>query len=434
MVFDSLISRHSGITYEITNVERIYIKQALSLLPSHVLTKFISEGWKITVYSDVQELMEINSNISALTVGLTEYELRKVFIQKRATEIDFKYTLVHEIVHTYDCIIDGNNCNWKSEKYYNSEIENIMVQEGHLFSDHANSSVIEYLGAVISRFIFNMTDFTQAPLTKAFIDKYFFMVENSIEQRLKNLENNAVTYIELDETYNRLKYSKLNKENDKYTIQLPETSSGSGSNSSGDSKIIYDNNVTFSTSVSYFSVNKTTISYIKNVQLTDDISGTWELKTIMGSNMGTSIQYRTFILDSSNSYISEITSYKFKDLPHIQRRFYDYNESRTWTEWEDVITDIKNPTIVTKTIGSNSILNLSSDKYQKCIMVDLTQIQLPTVSSFTEIHLFFSTTEALTLVFPSCKWQSEPTIEANKYYEFIFTYVGEWLGGCIVYE
>ena len=90
-------------------------------------------------------------------------------------------------------------------------------------------------------------------------------------------------------------------------------------------------------------------------------------------------------------------------------------------------------TIVEKPI-KNAILNLGSEKYQKCIMEDLTQINLPTVTSFTEIHLFFSTTEALTLIFPSCKWQQQPSIEANKTYEFIFTYVNGWIGGYIVYE
>lgn len=90
-------------------------------------------------------------------------------------------------------------------------------------------------------------------------------------------------------------------------------------------------------------------------------------------------------------------------------------------------------TIVEKPIV-NAVLNLGTEKYQKCVMEDLTKINLPTVTSFTEIHLFFNTTEALTLVLPSCKWQNQPSIEANKVYEFIFTYTDKWLGGCIVYE
>ena len=85
---------------------------------------------------------------------------------------------------------------------------------------------------------------------------------------------------------------------------------------------------------------------------------------------------------------------------------------------------------------SGTTLVLTTDKYQTATVVDGTEITLPTVTTFTEIHLFFSTTTDLTLVLPACKWQNgnTPTILANKTYEFIFTYTTEWLGGVIVYE
>lgn len=81
----------------------------------------------------------------------------------------------------------------------------------------------------------------------------------------------------------------------------------------------------------------------------------------------------------------------------------------------------------------DSTLNLTTDKYQTTTMENNTTIVLPTVDTFAEINLFFDTTEALTLIFPSVKWQTTPNIEANSLYEFIFTYVnGTWLGGYIV--
>ena len=85
---------------------------------------------------------------------------------------------------------------------------------------------------------------------------------------------------------------------------------------------------------------------------------------------------------------------------------------------------------------SGTTLSLTMDKYQTTTVVDGTEITLPTVTSFTEIHLFFGTTTDLTLILPSCKWQNGniPTISANKTYEFIFTYTTEWLGGVITYE
>lgn len=92
-------------------------------------------------------------------------------------------------------------------------------------------------------------------------------------------------------------------------------------------------------------------------------------------------------------------------------------------------------TLVTTNI-SGTTLSLTTDKYQTATVVDGTEITLPTVTSFTEIHLFFGTTTDLTLILPSCKWQNgnTPTISANKTYEFIFTYTTEWVGGVIVYE
>lgn len=336
MVFDNLITTHNLITYNISNMERIYVEQALKLLPTHVLSKIISEGWKIVVYSDVNELIQIDNQLTVYATGVTKYELRRVFVKGAVNgrnEIAFKSTLLHELTHVYDCIIEGAYCSWKTERYYNNEIEELITQEGSNFSDYAQSDVKEYVSTVVSRYLLNLTDFTNIPLTKAFIEKYYFMCVNSLEQRLQNLENNAVTYIELDETYNRLKYSRLNKENDRYTIQLPE-SGGSGSSSTS-SNVIYDNNVTFSTSVSYFSLNKTTISYIAG-SVGSSMSGTWELKTIMGSTSADAVQYRRFIVDSRNSSTTDFTT-----VPYEQRRYFDYNTSRSWTTWEDVVSDIK---------------------------------------------------------------------------------------------
>lgn len=92
-------------------------------------------------------------------------------------------------------------------------------------------------------------------------------------------------------------------------------------------------------------------------------------------------------------------------------------------------------TLVTTNI-SGTTLALTTDKYQTATVVDATEITLPAVTSFIEIHLFFSTTTDLTLTLPACKWQNGnmPAIAANKTYEFIFTHTTEWLGGAIQYE
>ena len=83
---------------------------------------------------------------------------------------------------------------------------------------------------------------------------------------------------------------------------------------------------------------------------------------------------------------------------------------------------------------TGNTLQLTEDKYQYSVLSSGNGISLPSVSSFAEIHLFFKTTSEITLVLPSVRWQTQPTIQANKTYEFIFTYVkDEWLGGVVEY-
>lgn len=90
-------------------------------------------------------------------------------------------------------------------------------------------------------------------------------------------------------------------------------------------------------------------------------------------------------------------------------------------------------TLVQVSVTGNT-LQLTKDKYQYSVLSSGNGISLPSVSSFAEIHLFFKTTSEITLVLPSVRWQAQPTIQANKTYEFIFTYVkDEWLGGVVEY-
>ena len=87
---------------------------------------------------------------------------------------------------------------------------------------------------------------------------------------------------------------------------------------------------------------------------------------------------------------------------------------------------------------SDNILTLTKDKYQECEMLDGTEIVLPTLDTYEEIHLFFSTTADIAIVMPNgLKYQQIPSILANKTYEFIFTYTNTskgWVFGYIEYE
>ena len=91
-------------------------------------------------------------------------------------------------------------------------------------------------------------------------------------------------------------------------------------------------------------------------------------------------------------------------------------------------------TLVKTTVSGNK-LTLTKDKYQLANITQNTTITLPTVSEFTQIHLFFTLNADLTISIPSIRWQKMPTFEKYVTYELIFTYLEDtWLGGYIAYE
>ena len=96
-----------------------------------------------------------------------------------------------------------------------------------------------------------------------------------------------------------------------------------------------------------------------------------------------------------------------------------------------------NNKIIPKLVGNtvtDKTLTLTVDKYQYAVLSNGDSINLPSVSSFTEIHLFFKADTDLTITFPSVSWQSIPSITSGHTYEIIFTYVvDKWLAGVICY-
>lgn len=105
------------------------------------------------------------------------------------------------------------------------------------------------------------------------------------------------------------------------------------------------------------------------------------------------------------------------------------NVSRTQKQYVD---NLMKRELVERTINE-SVLNLTTDRFQYVEMVDGTNITLPEVEGFTEIHLFFSTSTELTLIMPVAVYQKTPELVADRVYEFIFTYTDQWLCGFIEY-
>lgn len=82
----------------------------------------------------------------------------------------------------------------------------------------------------------------------------------------------------------------------------------------------------------------------------------------------------------------------------------------------------------------DSTLNLTTDRYQATNIKNNTTIELPEVSKYTEIHLFFAVTSDITLIFPNIRWNRQPSIKKDKINKFTFTYLnGEWLGEYMSY-
>ena len=102
-----------------------------------------------------------------------------------------------------------------------------------------------------------------------------------------------------------------------------------------------------------------------------------------------------------------------------------------WSEWAQIYTS----SLTTKTV-SNGSLTLGTELYQYAPITSNTTIKLPSVSAFTEIHLFFNWPANVSVTMPSgVKWQQGVMYGPGHVHEFVFTYVNNigWLGGCVVY-
>ena len=93
-------------------------------------------------------------------------------------------------------------------------------------------------------------------------------------------------------------------------------------------------------------------------------------------------------------------------------------------------------TTIDNTLPSNGALNLTTSKVQTATLATDTEVILPTVEGYTEIHLFFLGISGTNILDTNVAWNNKPTIEDNKKYEFIYTYVNSeigWLGKAVVY-
>lgn len=93
--------------------------------------------------------------------------------------------------------------------------------------------------------------------------------------------------------------------------------------------------------------------------------------------------------------------------------------------------------IVTNNTVNGSNLILSKEKHQVTSMVSGTTIVLPSVTEYTEIHLYFEAINDINVKIPSSvnlKYGVIPGMSEGSYYEMIFTYTDRWLLECVSYS
>ena len=136
------------------------------------------------------------------------------------------------------------------------------------------------------------------------------------------------------------------------------------------------------------------------------------------------------------------TSGSYNDLsnkPTIPSNTSQLTNDSDFTTKTYVDSKVDSKTVTTLTSATTVTLTTARQQYLKANR-NIT-LKLPTISTttdITEIHFYYTAASVYTITFSdsNIKWQNTtPTVEANKYYEFIFTRLhdGTWLAGVIVY-
>ena len=86
----------------------------------------------------------------------------------------------------------------------------------------------------------------------------------------------------------------------------------------------------------------------------------------------------------------------------------------------------------------NNVLTLTTNKYQKTVITNETEIVFPQVTELTELHLYFdkNDNDEMNLILPdNCKWRVDPNIEDASAYELIAVYnTSYWLVNIVSYS
>ena len=358
------------------------------------------------------------------------------------------------------------------------EKDGIAVKVGYSETNH-----------VIEMILVNANDYTQYSILKATLncDSYSnllqdYHIENINYDKIKevpsalnsiaNYENFTLKGKEYYELYDNLSIWDANKFNerldensgvkrneffkllgeDKYTLQIKQKDSegiGFGQHISIDNSknvhIVADAGVDVIIKI----YNSTTKELIDTLNYCE--AGFYKTRIINKDYLNgvTSIFIAFTVKDSTESFYGNT---QVNDLiVHYDSSFLVKEEILTKTNTKEYIpTGDYNPatkkyvdekiasidTTIDNTLPVNGSLNLTTSKFQTTTLASDVEVILPTVEGYTEIHLFFLGISGTNILDTNVAWNNKPTIEDNKKYEFIYTYVNSeigWLGKAVVY-
>lgn len=264
---------------------------------------------------------------------------------------------------------------------------------------------------------------------------------NNIPQRIKNVEENKVAVLSIKD-FASLKYP-LDLTQVDLNVTLPnETCNANNKNSFGGSGNLYINNLE---SNGYRGIKLE--DYYSNkycVRICIEDSSDIIVKIVQHSHFYESFDVAYTNLKSDGTLEKNIEWYSpygasgKTDVYVLFAKKDDarYGEITTFCVFKnDEFFTPKDENLISLT-PSNNIVTLKTVPHQTINVSEGTKIKLPTVTNFTEIHLFIKSTANVNITLPTCKWQGEKqtSLIANKMYEFVFTYATEWLGEIKVYN
>ena len=157
------------------------------------------------------------------------------------------------------------------------------------------------------------------------------------------------------------------------------------------------------------------------------------LDTVDNLDVFIAFDYGTHKMYPFNGGTASIKAYTFTNDLIIKRRPILNADMIATKEYVD--KHVGNRIITVNNV--NDSLTLTTNKLQHTTLTIPVEVILPTVTEYTEIHLFFNGSEGAELNTTNVKWESQLTIENNKSYEVVFTYVNDvvgWLAKSIIYS